>query len=195
MRIALILITSIFLSGCFEKKIDGSSQEAMKASIGEITAALPEAEKKVFGDNLALIAMKDVSLADVMKSGASGIAANLEKAQQSLNGKTAAEVNAMGAEIRAERAQREREQGIAEIAELQAKKAAAEMAKQGLEKFKINRSRFYQETQAYLSTKKPVIELDVVNGTGVPVSRAYFKGTIASRAEPFLGFQTHSTTK
>lgn len=51
----------------------------------------------------------------------------------------------------------------------------------------VNKSRFYFEKQEF-GGPKPVIDLSVENKTDSPISRAYFKGTIASpgRSIPWL---------
>ena len=58
-----------------------------------------------------------------------------------------------------------------------------------LAQFKVTRSRFYkQQSSNRFLGPEPVIELDVTNGTSSAVSRAYFRGTIASpgRQVPWL---------
>jgi hypothetical protein len=99
--------------------------------------------------------------------------------RDALNGKTAEQVLAQAEQIQAERKAREKEQALAEIRELVAKRDKAEQAEQQLDKFQVVRSRFYMRERQYLG-KQPIIELTVKNGTDQAISRAYFSGTIAS---------------
>ena len=73
------------------------------------------------------------------------------------------------------------------LKELEDKLKKVEEAKIELAKFQVLRSRFYKQKRKYRGAQ-PIIELTVKNGTKYSVSRAYFKGTLASpdRAVPWL---------
>lgn len=187
MREILIISALLLLSGCFETRIDGKDDSSFKASIQRMKESLPKDKQEQFAEDVLLLTVKSLSLADLM-SGKAKAEDALASERADLNGKTADEITAQAATVRAERERREREQALAEIAELQQQKNDTEKAKQELAKFEINRSRFFIEDGEYSFQRKPIIELEVANGTGQPISRAYFQGTIATpgRAVPWF---------
>ena len=109
------------------------------------------------------------------------------KMLEGLDGKSGAQVIERADGILAERGAKERTQALAEIQELEAQEAAAEVARKELAKFEVSRSRFYKQAPNFGMTQ-PTLELSVKNGTGHPISRAYFVGTLASpgRSVPWL---------
>jgi hypothetical protein len=187
MKYLLLFCCVLALSGCGEPKLDGTSEETMKASVVQVASKLPAEKKAKFEKAVQVVAFSKVSFKDVVSGKqtpehiASGMFAEL-------NGKTADEVIASADVIIEERKAREREQAVAEIHELTAKLSKADEAKTELLKFSVVRSRFYLRDKEYSSRKEPIIELKLNNGTAYPVSRAYFKGTVASpgRAVPWL---------
>lgn len=187
MRRAVLIGVALIIAGCGEPRLDGSSESAMKASAAKITNSLDGTKKQRFQEAVQLVALSQVDMQAVLAG-----KQNLEGAYggmiASLDGKTADEVIAQADQIKAEREAREKAQALKEIAELEAEQANAESAKTELAKFEVLKSRFYLEEQEYTYRKKPLIELAVKNGTAKPVSRAYFKGTIATpgRAVPWL---------
>ena len=187
MKYLLLFCCALALSGCGEPKLDGTSEEAMKASVAQVASKLPAEKKDKFEKAVQIVAFSKVSFKDVV-SGKQAPESIASKMFAELNGKTADEVIASADLIIEERKAREREQAVAEIHELTAKLSAADDAKKELLKFSVVRSRFYLRDKEYSSNKEPIIELQLNNGTTYPVSRAYFKGTIASpgRAVPWL---------
>jgi hypothetical protein len=168
--------------------VDGTSEESLKKSLEKVRAGLPENDREKLDQAIQDIAFEDLGLDDLLVAGKTGDALGLaEKIRQTLDGKTGAEILAQAQEIRAERERKEREQALQEIQELRSKASAAEQAAKELKAFQILRSRFYKRPQRY-GRPEPIIELTVVNGTKFAISRAYFRGTIASsgRAVPWL---------
>lgn len=178
-RIVLLGALVAVLAGCGEKKLDGSSEEAFKNSIGEAALALPEAQRAKFREDLSLIAMSRIDLGSIM-SGKQPPQSIIDSTRQELNGKTAAQVMEQASAIRLEREEREKKQALTEIQELIGKINKAEEAKKQLQTFSVSKSRFYLKDEKYSNYKKPIIELSVKNGTSQAISRAYFKATIAS---------------
>ncbi|GKX54109.1 hypothetical protein SOASR030_02210 [Leminorella grimontii] len=180
------------LTGCDEPKVDTSTDEAMKKSLQKVKESLPENKRQEFTEATSIIMMNSVDMKALMSGAFSGnsdaiAAQQAEKAKSVLNGKTGEEIIDKAKIILAERTQRERQQALEEITELQQKKAESQKAKESLRNFVVNKSRFYFEKQE-IGGSWPVIELSVENKTGSPISRAYFKGTIASpgRSIPWL---------
>ncbi|AZC51764.1 putative lipoprotein [Pseudomonas chlororaphis subsp. piscium] len=186
-RIVLLGALVFVLAGCGEKKLDGSSEEAFKKSIADATSALPEGQRDQFKQDLTLISMSRIDLGGMM-SGKQSPQSVIDSTRQELDGKTVVQVMERATAIRLELEVREKQQALAEIQELIGKKAKAEEAKKELQAFTVSKSRFYLMDEKYSSYKKPVIELSVKNGTTQPISRAYFKATIASpgRAIPWF---------
>jgi hypothetical protein len=152
---------------------------ALKESIKKVSQGLPEEKRKKFEEDLMLVGLNKVNMADVF-SGNLTAEKIWNDAASDLNGKTAAQISAQADQIRVERERKEKEQALAEIKELLAKKELSEQAKAELAKFEVIKSRFYMRKEEYSYRSQPIIALSVKNGTSYPISRAYFKGTIAS---------------
>ena len=181
-----ILLSLIIFSSC-SKKIDGSSNEAMKASIEKMTDSMEGEKKKKFKDALQLIMFEDIDFSEIIKQG------NAEEAipdlKTKLDGKTADDIIAEGEKIKAAIEQKKKEQAKIEISELYQKQQQSEAAKKMFAKFEIKRSQFYKQKRGtYYTTEKPIIELTVLNGTDSAISRAYFTGRVASpgRSVPWI---------
>lgn len=179
-KTTLALSLSLFIVGCSDPKIDASSAEAYSQSIQKIVASLPEDQRQRFQQDLILVALKDVSFEGVLTDGKLSIDSSLQKSKDGLNGKTAKDIMEAADLLRAEQAQKEKQQAAAEIKELLQEKEKADQAKVELSNFQVIRSRFYKESDRYSYSPKPIIELTVKNNTKHPISRAYFKGIIAS---------------
>ncbi len=175
---------SLVLCSCLSKRVDTSSDERMKKSIEEVRASLPAADRVKFDESLTAITTNNINPAEIFSGNTAGVEA---KVKQSLAGKNASEIISAGQAILTERRTKEQQQAQTEIAELRQKKERAEKAKSGLAKFEITRSRFYRQESSF-GRGEPIIELALINNTGVAVSRAYFTGTLASpgRAVPWL---------
>ncbi len=96
----LILAAALLAAGCGgagSREIDGSSEEAMKKSVQEITKSMSADEKKKFEDAVMAIAAKQI-FGKMFKEGADPEKDTLK----ALDGKTAAEIIAEGEKIRAE---------------------------------------------------------------------------------------------
>lgn len=187
LRLWVICASAAILAGCGEPKLDGSSEQAMKQSVEKVSSKLEPGKQAEFKEALQVVAFSQMNLGALMKGEQTpdGLAG---KMFSELDGKTADEVIAKAASIKAERAAREKEQALKEIAELDALAAKAEEAKAQLATFEVSRSRFYMREKEYSYRKEPIIEMTVRNGTQHPISRAYFKGTISSpgRSIPWL---------
>jgi len=186
-KLIFLPIIMLFIVGCSDPKIDASTDESMKASIEKVRQSLPQEKKAKFDDALKILAFSQISLKGLFADGASGISSTKGKMKDALNGKSGEEVIAEADRIKKERKEKEKIQALSEIQELQDKKVKSIKAKESLKQFEVVRSRFYKQEQKY-GRDKPIIELTVKNGTSYPVSRAYFKGTLASpnRSVPWL---------
>lgn len=174
-----LIVLFILLAGCSDPKIDASSDEAMKVSVENVRESLPETKRKDFDEAIRVLAFSQIDMKDLIAEGAAGVG-NLEgKVRQSLDGKTGEQVIAAAERVRAERRERERQQALEEIVELEAKRAKSESAREQLKQFEVIRSRFYMREREYMG-EQPIIELAVRNGTSSAISRAYFQGTLAS---------------
>ena len=182
-----VLILCMFASGCGAPKIDASTDENMKDSIAKVRSSLPDEKKEEFDEALAILAFDQVEFTDFIQEEATGVGTTEAKMKNAIGGKTGEEVIAAAQEILRLREEKEKEQAMLEIKELQEKRDLAEKNKKELAKFEISKSRFYKQEQEFMGDE-PIIELTVKNGTKYPISRAYFVGTIASpgRSIPWL---------
>ncbi|NBC05859.1 MAG: hypothetical protein GVY26_01545 [Bacteroidetes bacterium] len=158
----------------------------MEASIDAMKESLPAEQQAEFEQALQLIAMDGMNLGDLMQ-GEKGAEQIIQRYAEDLDGLTAEEVIAKGEAIEAEQARKKKAQAQLEIEELYQKKTEAEQQRQQLQAFEVQKSRFYKRKD-YFGSLEPIIELTVKNGTDTAISRAYFKGTLASpeRAVPWL---------
>jgi PBP1b-binding outer membrane lipoprotein LpoB len=175
----MLVLATMAITGCSEPTIDASSEAKMKESVAKVRESLPEAKRTDFDQAVQLTAFSQIDMKSLFANGGADAGDVEGKMRDALNGKTAEQVLAQAEQIQAERKAREKEQALAEIRELVAKRDKAEQAKQQLEQFQVVRSRFYMRERQYLG-KQPIIELTVKNGTDLAISRAYFSGTIAS---------------
>lgn len=185
-RILLFLLTIFFCVSC-AKKIDGTSEDTMKASIEVIKESLNEDEKKEFEKALQLIMFEGMNIGTLMQmGGAEGFESDF---RSKINGKTASEIISKGKLIEEEIEREKRAQAESEINELYQKKAKAELDRIKLANFEVKRSRFYKrKTGTYIVSEEPVIEMTVMNNTEYAISKAYFTGTLSSpnRTVPWL---------
>lgn len=179
--IFLIACAAILCGAACTKRIDTTTDESAQKSIKAVRDSLSAAEREKFDEALKVVAMSEVNFKTLLSGDAP---TNMKR---SLDGKTAGEVIAAAEALQREREERERKEALAEIAELEKQKDDAEKAKVELAKFVVTRARFYKEKQTY-GRPEPVIELSMRNETKIPVSRAYFTGTLGSkgRAVPWL---------
>lgn len=187
LQVFVVLVVFVSVLGCStDPVVDASSEEAFEASTKKMYESLDGERKDRFQKSLALLLLSAVDLKEVMAGAATGNEDYKTKAMQSLEGMTADQVIAQADQVIKEREEKMRQQALAEIAELQAEKKAAEEARAELEKFKILKSRFYKQ-QGFVGAE-PVIELSVENGTEYPISRVYCEAVLASpgRAIPWL---------
>lgn len=184
----LAVFILVLLAGCSQPRVDTSSDEKMKESIAEARESLPENRRAEFDRALLTLSMSQVDFAEVFATGKTpdkeAIGSDLKK---SLEGKTAEEIIAAADSVIAAQKAKERERALKEIQELIKERDAAKAAAAELAKFEVLRSRFYKERD-YFGSFEPRILLRVRNGTKHPISRAYFKGKIASpgRSVPWL---------
>lgn len=188
-NVLCVLVVGTFALGCgSEPRIDTSSDEAMETSIEEVRSTLSSGEQEKFTEALQVLAFSGVTLENLFAEGLTGGAAGLQgRVKETLHGKSASEVIAAADSIHHERAVREREQALQEIAELEEKQAEAAGARQELAKFEVQRSRF-SNRENVLGMDEPIIELTVQNGTAHAISRVSFLGTLASpgRSVPWI---------
>lgn len=183
----LLALVAFLLAGCGAPRVDASSDSAFKDSLTRVRESLDSEKQEKFDESLKEVAFSDFSLAK-----ADSLAEDLK---QKLDGKTGDEIISAGDAAIAKRKEREREQALQEIKELQSEieevnkeREEAKKAREGLAKFAVTRSRFYFQEQRYLSRPLPVIALTMKNSTKKAVSRAYFEGVLASpgRSVPWL---------
>jgi hypothetical protein len=178
---------ALTLTAC-SKKIDASTDEAMKSSVEEIKNSLSDEKKEKFTSALQLVMLSDINLGDLM-NGKTSVDEGLSGIKAKIDGKSADEIIRLAEEIRAEQERKKKEQAKIEIQELLQKKEKAKKDRIALQKFEVKRSRFYKrKSGTYYVTEEPIIELTVLNGTNHPVSRAYFTGTLTSpdRSIPWI---------
>jgi hypothetical protein len=181
--LALSLCSFYILTSCERSvKLDGSSEEKLKASVERAKKDLSPQQREEFESAAALLTLHDKNILQAAADPEAFKRSMLDR----LNGKTAEEVIKEADVIRTGRQASERSQITSEIVELEAKKAAAETAAKSLSKFAIQRSRFSFEDNGFMAT--PQIEVTVMNGLNAAISRVYFQGILATpgRSVPWV---------
>lgn len=175
--ISLIVLS---LVGCNEPKIDASTDDSMKASISKVRESLPESKRNQFDEALKVAVFSQINFKEIMQAGMTKNSSVIEeKMKQALNGKTGEQVISYAVTLKLEREAKEKEQAVQEIKELEEKKSSSIANLESMKSFKIVRSRFRMEKQKY-GSDQPIVSLSVENNTEKAISKAYFKGTIAS---------------
>ncbi|WP_103665702.1 DUF6694 family lipoprotein [Gracilimonas amylolytica] len=183
------ILMILFLFGCADPKIDGSSEEQLKSSIEDVKQSLDAEKQKEFEESLMFIAMQNLDFGNILQSDMNPdqlVEDYLNQVKDEIDGKSASEIITKAEELRTELEREQRRQALEEIQELEEKKKEADLAKQELSNFEVSRSRFYKQEDTFRD--QPVIELTVRNNTEYAISRAYFKGTYATpeRQVPWL---------
>ena len=176
------LICAVVTSCKNEPTVDGSSPEKMKSSLEELKESMTAAEKEELEDAVLRLAFNGANLLEA----AADVDGMQRRLRDRLDGKSASEIIAEAKKLEEDRGAREKAQLMQEISELRKQKSDAEKALEELNGFVVERSRFQFRQDTFLSN--PSIELTVKNGTVFPISRAYFRGVLATpgRAVPWV---------
>lgn len=129
---------AVALLGCADPKVDATTDESMKASIEKVRQSLPEEQRAEFDEALQLLAFSQVDLPTLMAQGAAGASSVTGKMKDAIGGKTGPQIIAEAQRIEAERKERQRVQALAEIQELEEKKAKVAEARASLAKFEVS---------------------------------------------------------
>lgn len=160
--IPFVLVSLLIATSCGKPRIDGSSEEALMASVSKVTESLSEADQKRFSEAVMALAMSGMTSADM---------------RATLSGKTAKEVIAL-AEPRINAAKaKERADAVAEIKKLEEAETAVAVAKTQLAKFEISDAHLTKTPGLF---PEPFIVLRAKNGTAYAVKHAYFRGKVTS---------------
>lgn len=182
-RCILTVALSVSLFSCSsDKEVDGESEDAFKKSLEEMKKSLPSEQREDFEKAVMALALDGTNLFEV----AADTEGMKRRMRDRLDGKTAADILDGAEEIRSERREQQDEQIVIEIAELTKRDADANDAKTKLKAFKIDKSRFYFDDSGLIA--KPIIEITVKNNTRSAISRAYFRGVLATpgRSVPWV---------
>ena len=143
MKNAIILLSlfALLLCSC-SKTIDGSSEEALKASVEEIKESLSDDQREMFEESMKLILAHGVDSEYLLEEHEAYLLAS--KIREEIDGKTAEDIIAIGAKIKIVADKKNNVLAEAEIEELYKRMAEAENEKKMLSKFKVRRARFYK---------------------------------------------------
>lgn len=189
----LISMLTLVLSGCFEQKIDSSSEASFVDSVESMAKGLPEERKKKF-----LEALKYLSLVEFQNSGVTNIfemaavdtTGHKIKFRESVDGKTVDEIIQKAVSIAEEKEQERKLQKIKQLEErikslreevnkLEGDKAKAKSDKIKLQNINVSSSRFFYQKNEY-NMVKPNISLAIINNTNHAISRVYFDALLTS---------------
>jgi hypothetical protein len=180
---AAIAVFSLTLFSC-EAKLDGSSDDAMKASVDKMKSSLSEEDAVKFEQALMTISLDGMNLMEAALSGnAEGLA---QKVLTKIDGLTYDEVLTKADKINERVAAEKKEEAKKELAELMDKQQRAEAAKSELAKFEVSEARFFRR-KSYIGSD-PVIQLTISNGTDKAISKVHFDAKYVSedRSVPWV---------
>lgn len=168
----LTVLVAIAVAGCAPPRVDSASDEAFEASLAEVRESLTDDRREAFDHAILTIGAESVTLNETASEpgGTVDVAVGLKAA---LSGKTADEILAAAAGLRAEQNARTRLELQREIATLVAKQQSAFAARQALEKFETLRPRLVRTAGQQAAGR--FLLVDVRNGTPHPVSAAYLE--------------------
>lgn len=122
----MLIAALVLIGACSKPRIDTSSDEKMGASVAKVRASLPPEKQKEFDEAYMAVVMQGLSLQNTM-AGTATAASMTAAAKERLNGKTADEVIAEAAKIKAEADAKAKEEAKAEIAKLEKAKAEVDV--------------------------------------------------------------------
>lgn len=178
-----IVASSLIVCSCkSEKTIDGKTEESFKKSIEEVKNGLPADQREDFEKATMAIALEGTNLFEAAAD-AEGMK---RKMRDRLDGKTAKDILVGAEDLHSARQEQQNKQIRKEIEELTKREEGAKKALAELKAFSIDKSRFYFDDSRY--STRPIIELTVTNKTNSAISRAYFRGVLATpgRAVPWV---------
>lgn len=192
MRTTTKLLTSSFLllalTACgSEPTLDSTSDAALESSIQEVKSSLPAEERSEFEEALTIVMQEGMNLLEIVEENKDF---DPVRSRRRLDGLTVSEVYALADSIEAVRQAeldaREREEMLADIRRLEAKKKRAEEEPLSFDDFVIEEARFYMNEDRW--HERPLIELTVTNNLDVAVSRGIFNGILKSpgRSVPWI---------
>ena len=197
MRFAALLVLAAGLAACGEPRLDGSSDESLKASIDAVKKPLSREDKKRFEDAVLRVGMKDVNIfaAAVDKDSVQ------RRLRDNLDGKTAREVIAEGeraggrkdagddevsskardardSAAKAEELRADIKEMEGRLATIQEARAARQRAAEEIKVFAVEKASFSYAKNDFMT--QPEIALTIRNGTDRAVSHAFFHGVLTT---------------
>lgn len=178
-----------------EPRIDASSEEAYARSYDEVRSTLPFDDRFRLDTAVIVVSVEELVFDDErpMENSLhwSKAAEWRPGAMDRLDGRTADELLRLGDSLRAAPASAWRRMIEAQVADLEARRELARLARQHMEAFVIDRSRIHVDPGG--QTKQVLIELTLTNSTPETVWRVYFEGALQSdgRDSPWVegGFE------
>jgi hypothetical protein len=181
-RPGLAAIAAVAVIGCSPPRIDPSTDETFEASMVRVRGSVSAGQRGRFDQAVLALGAEQVTLETVAQDVAPNAVSTRLKA--ALAGKTAEQIIAEAARLQAARDVRARADLQAEIAVLVSRQQRAFAAREALKQFEVGPARIAPGDGRPGSG--PMVHLDVRNGTGRAVSRAYFEvvadGTSAAPA-------------
>lgn len=185
MKPILVALVGLFvLTGCNQPRLDTTTEESFKASSEKVRGKLPEDQQETYDEALAAVALSQFDLGELMSGSNEQMAAKMYAA---LNGLTGPEVLEKGRQLQAQAKRDALKRLEDQIDKLKAKQQDAERAKTTLRPFEVTAAAYEREPERF-GNDQPILAITVKNGLDVPVSHAFFTGTLSSpdRSVPWL---------
>lgn len=178
----LALCTALVACSQPSPTLDTSTEEAFQASLAAMMEEMPQDHQEELREALMAIAFANIDTSEGGLLGAlagmSNMASMGATAFASAHGLTAEEILAEAADIRRQRTLEQLASVESEIAELEAKRTAAEQAQAVLDLVVVEGPRFYWSESRFMS--EPIIEFTLTNGTDRALARGFFNGEVAT---------------
>ncbi|WP_027722047.1 DUF6694 family lipoprotein [Maridesulfovibrio zosterae] len=104
LQVVLLVLMAVMVLGCSnEPTLDGSSEEAFKASAEKMIASVDDAKKKSLQEAVAVVVFAQLNLKKMVQDMSAGIEPKVDKIYKEMDGMTADDIIKRSKEIIAER--------------------------------------------------------------------------------------------
>lgn len=189
MKAICCLFAIVLLSACssgLDQKLDASSEAAFESSLAKMKKAATPEEIRLLDDSLLVLAVSDVNIG--YEGGILGALEKLARQKKPeqlaevlmplVNGKTGRDIVATGEKRKKEEAARQLASLDKEMSQLRKMRGEMTTTKTALESIKVLEPALRFSSVG--AQKLSVMDFSVLNGTEVPLTYLYLRGTVSS---------------
>lgn len=175
-----VIAIAIFLSGCGDTTIDGSSEESAKQSLDDIRSDLSDEKKQEFNEAMSAIIFDDIGDLGGLFGAAMEPEQFIDDIKGKIDGMTASEIIERGNKIQKEQIEQEKKDIIEQIDDFEERIENAQNARQqASDDFTVTTSE-YQIRDPDIGAVRGLIEVGIRNKTDKWVSAIRFESEVYS---------------